>query len=116
MMDSVVDPEDEPDKSEIDNYKYEIKAMEQTDTEFANSLAQHVTLDGASKTEYFTEQEKLEQNTDKATRHLMDKIDSMDPALAQEMSSEFMNVQKAQAQINVLEAKVAREKVGFDHV
>ena len=82
MMDSVVDPEDEPDKSEIDNYKYEIKAMEQSDSEFANSLAQHVTLDGAAKTEYFTEQEKLEQNTDKATRHLMDKIDSMDPKLA----------------------------------
>ena len=32
------------------------------------------------------------------------------------MSSEFMNVQKAQAQINVLEARVAKEKVGFEHV
>ena len=28
LYDSVVDPEDEPDKSEIESYRYEMKAME----------------------------------------------------------------------------------------
>ena len=50
LYDSVLDPEDEPDKSEIENYKYEINAMKQSDDEFAKSLAQHVTLEGAPKT------------------------------------------------------------------
>ena len=66
--------------------------MDGSITDLAQELSPHVTLDGAPKTEYFTEQEKLERETDKQTRHLMDRVDSMDPKLAAEMTSEFMNV------------------------
>ena len=46
----------------------------------------------------------------------MDKIDEMDPRLSQEMASEYMDAQKTEAQIALLEKKVERESHGFEHV
>ena len=46
----------------------------------------------------------------------MDKIDEMDPKLSQEMASEYMDAQKNEAQIMLLERKVEKESHGFEHV
>ena len=43
----------------------------------------------------------------------MDKIDEMDPRLSQEMASEYMDAQKNEAQIALLERKVEKESHGF---
>ena len=40
----------------------------------------------------------------------------MDPNLSNDMTSEYMDVQKTQAEINRLEKKCEEESHGFDHV
>ena len=50
------------------------------------------------------------------TRHWIERIDDMDPNLSQDMTSEYLNVQKRAAQIKKLEAKVEAESHGFEHL
>ena len=51
------------------------------DNNFAEELSKHVSLEGP-KTEYATEKESLKKNTDKMTRHWIERIDDMDPNLS----------------------------------
>tara|TARA_B110000285_G_C14855295_1_gene481938 strand:+ start:423 stop:656 length:234 start_codon:yes stop_codon:yes gene_type:complete len=46
----------------------------------------------------------------------MDKIDEMDPRLSQEMASEYMDAQKNEAQIALLERRVEKESHGFENI
>ena len=50
------------------------------------------------------------------TNHWIDQIDSMDPNISQDLTSEYMNVQKTNAEIHRLEAKVEAESHGFENV
>mgnify|MGYP006875426929 CR=1 FL=1 len=68
------------------------------------------------KTEYASEKETMQKTTDKMTRHWIEQIDDMDPNLSQDMTSEYLNVQKRAAQIKKLEAKVEAESHGFEHI
>ena len=93
--------------------------LETQDTDWMNKsaeeLSKHVSLE-APKTEFATDREKLEKSTDKMTRHWIERIDDMDPNLSQDMTSEYLNVQKTAAQIKRLEAKVEMESHGFEHI
>ena len=66
----------------------------------AAEMAQHISLDGP-KTEYAQQRHTEEGEFGKTANHWIEQIDSMD--LGQAMASEFMDVQKSQAEINRLE-------------
>lgn len=56
-------------------------------------MAQHISL-GGPKTDYAAERDTFREKTDNLANFWMDRIDSMDPALGQDVTSEFMNVHK----------------------
>ena len=66
-------------------------------TASASQMAQHISLNGP-KTQFAQEKElginSGEKTQDKMTRHYMDQIDNMAPGLSDEMTSEYMAVQK----------------------
>ena len=75
----------------------------------AQTMAQHISL-GEPQTD-FAKIAKVERNTtDKLTNFWLDRIDSMDPTVSQDLTSEFMNVQKTEKEIKKLEAKIAAEE------
>ena len=76
-------------------------------------MAQHISMQ--PKLTSFA-QERVSGTTDKMTNRYMDQLDTLDPNLTQDMTSEYMNVQKTQNMIARLEKKVEIEKVGFEHV
>lgn len=56
-------------------------------------MAKHISLDGP-KTEYAKERLTEVDTADKMASRWMDQIDQMDPSMGQDMTTEFMNVQK----------------------
>lgn len=53
---------------------------------------------------------------DKLQEFWLDRIDSMDPALGQDVTSAFMDTEKTAARIKYLEKKVEAESQGFDQI
>ena len=90
-----------------------------TDEEWLNAspekMAQHISLDGP-KTDYQKEVSSFRKNADKLQEFWLDRIDSMDPALGQDVTSAFMDTQKTAARIKFLEKKVEAESQGFDQI
>ena len=78
-------------------------------------MAQHISLDGP-KTDYQKEVSSFRKNADKLQEFWLDRIDSMDPALGQDVTSAFMDTQKTAARIKFLEKKVEAESQGFDQI
>lgn len=78
-------------------------------------MAQHISLDGP-KTEYQKEVNPYRKNVDKLQEFWLDRIDSMDPALGQDVTSAFMDTEKTAARIKYLEKKVEAESQGFDQI
>ena len=78
-------------------------------------MSKHISLDGP-KPEYAKERLTEVDSADKMAARWMDQIDQMDPTIGQDMTNEFMNVQKMQGQINRLEKKVEEESHGFDRI
>ena len=76
-------------------------------------MAQHISMN--PKLTNFAE-ERVSGTTDKMTNRYMDQLDTLDPNLSQDMTSEYMNVQKTQSMIQKLEKKCDMEKVGFEHI
>ena len=56
-------------------------------------MADHISL-GGPKTEFQAERDTYRKGEDKLTNFWMDRIDSEDPGLDQDMTSTFMDVQK----------------------
>ena len=83
--------------------------------DLSKEAAQHVSLDGP-KTEYAIERDLEKSSADKMTNHWIDTFDQMDPNLSQDMTSEYVNVQKTQAEIRRLEKKIQAESNGFEHL
>ena len=81
----------------------------------AEEMAQKISLD-PPKTEYAKQRESEKNSVDKMTNHWMETIDSMDPNLSSDMTSEYINVQKTQAEIKRLERKIEAESKGFEHL
>ena len=77
-----IEDEDDEEKEILSQYKNEIRSMDSQMEDSSQALASKCSLDGEIKTEYIREQETLEKTTDRDTRHLMDKIDEMDPKLS----------------------------------
>ena len=77
----------------------------------ADEMAKHISLN-APKTDFEKESKALRKNMDPnaMTDFWMDRIDSMDPELGQDLTEEFMDVQKTQGQIKRLEAKIESER------
>ena len=76
-------------------------------------MAEHVSL-GAPKTDFANERDTVREKGDKLTNFWMDRIDSEDPTLGNDMTSEFMNVAKMKGRIDILEKKVEAESHGYD--
>ena len=77
----------------------------------AATMAQHISLE-APKTEYAQSRHSEESQFGKVANHWIEQIDSMD--LGQAMASEFMDVQKTQAEINRLEKQVEAESNSWE--
>ena len=56
-------------------------------------MSKHISLDGP-KTEYAKERLSEVDSADKMASRWMDQIDQMDPTIGQDITNEFMNVQK----------------------
>jgi len=80
-----------------------------------DQMAEHISLEGP-KTEYAKETNSFRKNADKLQNFWLDRIDSMDPSLGQDLTSAFMDTQKTTARIKLLEQKVENESHGFDKI
>ena len=78
-------------------------------------MAQHISLEGP-KTEYESEVSGFRKNADRLQNFWLDRIDSMDPSLGQDVTSAFMDTEKTSARIKYLEKKVEEESHGFENV
>ncbi len=67
-----------------------------------SEMAQSISLEGP-KTQFALEVENDRKTVDKMTTHWIDQIDQMDPNLSSDMTSEYISVQKTQAEIKRLE-------------
>ena len=76
-------------------------------------MAQHISMQ-PKLTEFA--QERATGTVDKMTNKYMDQLDTLDPNLSQDMTSEYMEVQKTQSMIKNLEKKVEIESHGFEHL
>ena len=76
-------------------------------------MAQHISMQ-PKLTEFA--QERATGTVDKMTNKYMDQLDTLDPNLSQDMTSEYMEVQKTQSLIKNLEKKVEIESHGFEHL
>ena len=74
-------------------------------------MAKHISLN-APKTEFEKETRAIRKTMDPSamTNFWMDRIDAMDPELGQDLTSEFMDVQKTQVQIKRLQEKIEAER------
>ena len=95
----------------------ELKPM--SEEQWANAspeqMAEHISLEGP-KTDFAKETNNFRKNADKLQNFWLDRIDSMDPNLGQDLTSAFMDTQKTSARIKMLEAKVEAESHGFENV
>ena len=80
-----------------------------------DQMAEHISLEGP-KTEYAKETNSFRKNADKLQNFWLDRIDSMDPSLGQDLTSAFTDTQKTTARIKLLEQKVENESHGFDKI
>jgi len=80
-----------------------------------DQMAEHISLEGP-KTEYAKETNSFRKNADKLQNFWLDRIDSMDPTLGQDLTSAFTDTQKTTARIKLLEQKVENESHGFDKI
>lgn len=78
-------------------------------------MAQHISLEGP-KTDYAKEVNPFRKNADRLQNFWLDRIDSMDPNLGQDVTSAFMDTEKTTARIKLLERKVEEESHGFENV
>ena len=78
-------------------------------------MANHISLDGP-KTDYQKEGSSFRKDADKLQNFWLDRIDSMDPNLGQDVTSAFMDTEKTAARIKFLEKKVEEESHGFDQI
>ena len=101
-----------PDKAPLQSVVKEVD-MEQWANLSASQMADHISL-GAPKTDFEAERNTRLSQADKLTNFWMDRLDSEDPSLGQDMTSEFMDVSKMKARIINLEKKVEEESHGFD--
>lgn len=78
-------------------------------------MAAHVSLEGP-KTEYMKDATAngIKRGADRLQDFWLDRIDSMDPNLGQDVTSAFMDTEKTTARIKLLEKKVEAESQGFD--
>ena len=79
----------------------------------ANDMAQHISMQ--PKLTDFA-QERSTGGVDRMTNRYMDQLDTLDPNLSQDMTSEYMEVAKTQSMIKQLEKKVESESHGFEHL
>ena len=56
-------------------------------------MAAHVSIDGP-KTDYIREKESEKKGGNKFSAYLLDRMDTLDPSLAQDMTSELLSVSK----------------------
>lgn len=78
-------------------------------------MAEHISIEGP-KTEYEKETNTFRKNADRLQNFWLDRIDSMDPNLGQDVTSAFMDTEKTTARIKMLERKVEEESHGFENV
>ena len=101
---------EEPTDAPSSPYHKEAMSDEEWEQADAAKMAAHISM-GAPETDYAKETRAIRKsmNPDKLSNFWLDRIDSMDPALGQDLTSEFMNVQKTQSAIKNLEAKLKAE-------
>ena len=78
-------------------------------------MAEHISLEGP-KTDYAKETNSFRKNADRLQNFWLDRIDSMDPNIGQDITSAFMDTEKTSARIKLLERKVEAESHGFENV
>lgn len=78
-------------------------------------MAEHISLEGP-KTDYAKETNSFRKNADRLQNFWLDRIDSMDPNIGQDITSAFMDTEKTSARIKMLERKVEAESHGFENV
>mgnify|MGYP000300365618 CR=1 FL=1 len=99
---------------DMDQYLDSLKGKE--NDQWISELSQHVSVEGAKKTEYAVQKEQEAKSGDKQSYNWMERLDMLDPNLGQDITSEYMNVQKTSAAIKRLEKKVEMESHGFEFV
>ena len=60
--------------------------------QWISELSQHVSEEGAKKTEYAVQKETEAKSGDRTSYNWMERLDMLDPNLGQDITSEYMNV------------------------